>query len=56
MAYRRKLFMNCSTWVKCTICNGHIAQVLFFAKRSIYGDNQSIWMVRLDVLVYICKI
>ena len=31
---RRKFFLNCSTWVKCTICDGHIPQVLFCPREA----------------------
>ena len=37
---RRKIFLNTSTWVQCTISNGHIAQVLFLSKGSINSNDQ----------------
>ena len=48
VTYRRKIFLNTSTWVKCTISNGHIAQVLFLSKRSIYGDYKGMGMKSFD--------
>ena len=46
--YRWKIFLNTSTWVKCTISNGHIAQVFFLSKRSVYGDYKGVWMKPCD--------
>ena len=40
--------MNCGTWVKCTICDGHITQVLFLSQRSVYSNDQSLWMTFSD--------
>ena len=48
VTYRRQILLNTSTWVKCTISNGHIAQVLFLSKRSIYGDHKSMGMKLFD--------
>ena len=46
---RRKFFLNCSTWVKCTICDGHIPQVLFLSKRGIHCNNQTFGMQNFDL-------
>lgn len=48
VTYRRQILLNTSTWVKCTISNGHIAQVLFLSKRSIYGNHKSMGMKLFD--------
>ena len=40
--------MDSGTWVKCTICNGHIPQVLFFAQRGINGNDKSLGMMGMD--------
>ena len=40
--------MNGSTWVQCTISDGHISQVLFLSQRSVYSDDQILWMTFSD--------
>ena len=48
--------MNGGTWVKCTISNGHIAQVFFLPQRGIYGNDQAVRMSKKNFLVSFRKV
>lgn len=48
--------MNSGTWVKCTISNGHISQVLFLPQRGIYGNDQTVRMLKKNFLVSFRKV
>ena len=48
--------MNSGTWVKCTISNGHISQVLFLSQRGIYGNDQTVRMLKKNFLVSFRKV
>ena len=40
--------MNSGTWVQCTICDGHVPEVLFLSKRGINSDHQTVRMQKFD--------
>ena len=40
--------MDSGTWVKCTICDGHVSQVLFLAQRGINGNDKALGMMGMD--------
>ena len=40
--------MDSGTWVKCTICDGYVSQVLFLAQRGINGNDKALGMMGMD--------
>lgn len=47
--------MNGSTWVQCTISDGHISQVFFLSQRSINSNDQAVRMPGKNLFACVTK-
>ena len=48
--------MNGSTWVQCTISDGHISQVFFLSQRSINSNDQAVRMPGKNLFACVTKV